>query len=308
MTMTRNDMVRQLEPGLNGLLGLNYAAIPEEHRSLFEVQNSDRAFEEETNVVGLGLAFVKPEGAPIQYDDMEESWTSRYQHETIALGFSITEEAVEDNLYEDYSRRATQELGRALAETKQIKAASVFNNGFNTNFKGGDGQPLFSASHPTKSGTQSNILTGDLSEASLEAAIIQIAKIKNERGIPVNARALSLHIPLESMFIAERILKSQLSPTLATAGATGITNTNEVNALRSMGYFQNGVYVHRRFTDNDAWFIKTDLKDGTKMFVRKGLTSKMEGDFETGNMRYKARERYSFGFSDWRQWFGSPGA
>lgn len=309
MPMTRSDMVKQLEPGLMSVLADNYARVPEEHKVLFEVLNSDRAFEYEVKTSSLGLAYTKPEGAAVQYDSMKELWTARYNHETIALAFAITEEAVEDNLYVDYASRATKELGRSLAETKQIKAANVFNNGFSSSFLGGDGVSLFSASHPTESGNQSNTAGGaDLAEATLESAVISIAKFRNERGILINARCESLHIPTDLMFTARRILKSELSITNATNSTTGVTNTNAVNALKTMGYFSNGISDHKRFTDTGAWFIKTDVTDGTKMFNRKSLASKMEGDFETGNMRFKARERYSFGWSDWRKWFGSSGA
>ncbi len=307
MPMSRSDMVRELEPGLHKVLGDNYARVPDEHAVLFEVLSSDRAFEEEVKTSSLGLAYTKPEGSAVQYDSMQELWTARYNHETIALAFAITEEAVEDNLYIDYSTRATKELGRSMAETKQIKAANVFNNGFNTAYSGGDGVPLFSASHPTPSGNQSNTAGTDLAEAALESAVIAIAKFRNERGILITARPLSLHIPTDLMFTAQRVLKSDLSITVATNSTTGVTNTNSINALRSMGYFPSGINTHRRFTDTGAWFIKTDVTDGTKMFNRKSLASKMEGDFETGNMRYKARERYSFGWSDWRQWYGSTG-
>jgi len=307
--MTRSDMVKQLEPGLMKVLSDNYTRVPEEHKVLFEVLNSDRAFEFEVKTSALGLAYTKPEGAAVQYDSMKELWTARYNHETIALAFAITEEAVEDNLYVDYASRATKELGRSLAETKQIKAANVFNNGFSTSYQGGDGQPLFSANHPTESGVQSNTAgSSDFAEAALESAVISIAKFRNERGILINTRCESLHIPTDLMFIARRVLKSELSITTAVNGSNGITNTNAVNALRTMGYFQNGLYDHKRFTDTGAWFIKTDVTDGTKMFNRKSLASKMEGDFETGNMRFKARERYSFGWSDWRKWYGSSGA
>jgi hypothetical protein len=307
MPMTRSDMVKQLEPGLHKVLGDSYARVPEEHKVLFEVLNSDRAFEYEVKTSSLGLAYTKPEGAAVQYDSMKELWTARYNHETIALAFAITEEAVEDNLYVDYASRATKELGRSMAETKQIKAANVFNNGFSSSYLGGDGVALFSTAHPTESGNQSNTTSSDLSEASLESAVIAISKFRNERGILINAMCESLHIPVDLMFTAQRILKSELQITTATNSTTGITNTNAVNALRSMGYFTSGVYQHRRFTDTGAWFIKTSVNDGTKMFNRKSLASKMEGDFETGNMRYKTRERYSFGWSDWRQWYGSAG-
>lgn len=308
MTMTRSDMVKQLEPGLMKVLADNYARVAEEHKVLFEVLNSDRAFEFEVKTSSLGLAYTKSEGAGVQYDSMKELWTARYNHETIALAFAITEEAVEDNLYVDYASRATKELGKSLAETKQIKAANVFNNGFSSSYLGGDGVALFSTAHPTESGNQSNAATSDLAEAALESAVIAVAKFRNERGILINAQCESLHIPTDLMFTARRILKSELQITTATNSTTGVTNTNAVNALKTMGYFQTGMYDHRRLTDTTAWFIKTDTTDGTKMFNRKALASKMEGDFETGNMRFKARERYSFGWSDWRQWYGSSGA
>lgn len=309
MAMTRSDMVKQLEPGLMDVLADNYSRVPEEHKLLFQVKNSTRAFEEETKTSSMGLAYTKPEGTAVQYDSMQELWTARYNHETVALAFAITEEAVEDNLYVDYATRATEELGKALAETKQIKAANVFNNGFNASYVGGDNVALFSASHPTPSGNQSNVAATDFSEAAVESAVIAVAKFRNERGILINARPVSVHVPTDLMFTAQRVLKSDLQTATVTQGATGITNTNSVNALRSMGLFQSGLHTHKRFTDTTAWFIKTDATtNGTKMFNRKSLASKMEGDFETGNMRYKARERYSFGWSDWRQWYGSSGA
>jgi hypothetical protein len=308
MAFNRSNEVKQLEPGLNKVLVDGYVRIPEEHKVLFEVLNSNRAFEEEVKTSTLGLAFTKPEGSAVQYDSMQELWTARYNHETIALAFAITEEAVEDNLYVNVANKAAKELGKSMAETKQIKAANVFNNGFNAAYTGGDGVPLFSASHPTPSGNQSNTVSADLSEAALESAVIAINKFRNERGILITADCQSLHIPTDLLFVAQRILKSDLQITTVTESTTGVTNTNAVNALRNMGYFQSGVNQHRRFTDTTAWFIKTSIGDGTKMFNRKGLTTKMEGDFETGNMRYKARERYSFGWSDWRQWYGSSGA
>lgn len=306
MTINRSNMAKQLVPGLHEVLGLAYNENVGEHKALFDIVNSDRAFEEEVQMSGLGPASVKSEGAAVQYDDMQELWTARYSHETIALAFAITEEAMEDNLYEDYASRSAQFLGRSLADTKETKAANVFNNGFNASYSGGDGQPLFSDSHPTVIGSFDNKVAVDLSETALQDACIAISKFTDERGILINAMPNSLHIPTELKFVAEKIMKSDLSTTTATVSG-GITNVNDVNALRSMGTFPKGVFVNHRFTDGNAWFIRTNVPHGTKMFVRSPLATKMEGDFETGNMRFKARERYVFGWSDPRQWYGSTG-
>lgn len=309
MIMTRGQFQKQLVPGLNTILGASYGDVLNEHTPLFEIENSNRAFEEEVLMSSLGTAPTKNEGQGVQFDDMQELWTSRYTMETVALGFGITEEAVEDNLYNTFTKIRTKALGRALANTKQIKAANVFNLGFSATRPGGDGVALFSASHPTlAAGNQTNTTTADMSESALESAIIAVNLTKDDRGVLIGAVPVSLHIPPHLKFTVFKILKSDLSTTNATAGATGITNQNNANALRGMGMFQNGAFVNHRFSDTNAWFIKTSVPNGTKMFVRKSLATATEGDFDTGNMRYKARERYTFGFSDWRQWWGSTGS
>jgi hypothetical protein len=309
MLINRGSISKQLIPGLNKVFGGSYGNIENEHAVLFDTEKSTRSFEEEVMFTGLGTAPEKYEGSGIAYDDMRETYTSTYVHITIALGFAITEEAVEDNQYAEVSRRKAKALGRSLATTKQIRAADIFNNGFSTSYVGGDGVPLFSASHPTLTGVQSNLPTApiDLSETALEAAVIDVADYLDERGILINAMCRSLHIPSALRFTAEKILNSALSTTVTTQGATGVTNVNDINAL-GKGYFQKGGYVNHRFTDNDAWFIRTNVEDGTKHFVRVGLQTGDEGDFDTGNYRYKARERYSFGWSDWRAWYGTAGA
>jgi len=302
MTINRSDIAKQLVPGLNAVFGSEYKSIDNEHTVLFDTESSDRAFEEQVLFSGLGAAPVKNEGAAVQYDDMTELWTARWTHETIALAFGITEEAMEDNLYDTYSKMQSKALGRSMATTKQTKASDVFNNGFNTAtaYKGGDGVPLFSASHPTRSaGLQSNTVSADLSETALENALISIGLMKDDRDILIGSQAVSLHIPPQLIFTATRILKSDLR--VGTAD-------NDTNALKEMGYFSKGYHVNHRFTDNNAWFIRTDVPYGTQMFTRVPLQTRMEGDFDTGNMRYKARERYSFGWSNWRNWHGSNGS
>lgn len=308
MTVQRSDIAKLLIPGLNKVFGDNYNNVDNEHTVLFDVENSDRSFEEEQKFVGMGSAAVKTEGAPIQYDDMEQFYTSRYTHETVALGFIVTEEAYEDDLYDVLAKRRAEFLGRSMANTKQVKAADIFNNGFNANFVGGDNVPLFSSAHPTLVGTtQSNTVATDLSETALETAAIDIGQYRDDRGILISAMGRTLHIPNALQFTAFKILKSDLSTTTAGAVATP-TNVNDVNALRSGGYFPGGVHINHRFTDTTAWFIRTDVPDGTRMFVRVPLQTADEGDFDTGNFKFKARERYSFGWSDWRQWYGSSGA
>ena len=307
MIMTRGQTPKQLVPGLNKILGGSYGEVVNEHLPLFEIENSVRAFEEEVLLSSLGTAPTKNEGEGVQFDEMQELWTARYTMETVALAYGITEEAVEDNLYDTFTKIRTKALGRAMATTKQIKAANVFNLGFSATRPGGDGVALFSASHPTLSaGNQGNIEASDISETALESAIIAINLIKDDRGVLIGATPVSLHIPPHLKFATHRILKSTLSTTLG--GATPFTNVNDTNAMRDMGLFQKGVYVNHRFADTDAWFIKTSVPNGTKMFVRKKLEAATEGDFDTGNMRFKARERYTFGFSDWRAWRGSSGA
>ena len=310
MAINRSNISKQLLPGLNAIFGIEYNSIEDEHAPLYETENSDRAFEEEVLMTAFGEAPVKAEGAAVEYDTAQESWTSRYTHETIALAFAVTEEAMEDNLYDTFAKIRARALARAMASTKQVKAANVFNNGFDANYAGGDGVALFSDSHPTVGGsTQDNNLTGaDLSEASLETAVITIQKLKDDRDILIGAMPRSLHVPPDLQFTAEKVLYSDLSTRTATHGSDGITNRNDVNAVRSMGVMPDGCFVNHRFTDTNAWFVKTDVPNGTKMFTRAPLATKMEPDFDTGNLRFKARERYSFGWSDWRNWVGNAGS
>lgn len=306
MAINRASISKELLPGLNAVFGLEYGEVDNEHAPLFATENSDRAFEEEVLFTGFGSAPVKGEGAAVTYDDAQESYTARYTHETVALGFAITEEAMEDNLYDTFAKLRAKALARAMANTKQVKAADVFNNGFSTSYVGGDGAALFSAAHPTiGAGNQSNLLSAaDLSEASLETALISISKIKDDRGILVGAQAESLHIPSDLVFTADQILNSTLSTTIVN----NATNVNDINSIRNQGLLPKGYFVNRRFTDTNAFFIKTDVPNGTKMFVRSPLQTKMEPDFDTGNLRFKARERYAFGWSDWRGFFGNAGA
>ena len=306
MAINRASIAKELLPGLNAVFGLEYGEVSDEHAPLYEVENSDRAFEEEVLFTGFGTAPVKGEGAAVSYDDAQESFTSRYTHETIALGFAVTEEAMEDNLYDTFAKLRAKGLARAMANTKQVKAADVFNNGFNSSFAGGDGQAFFSSAHPTiGDGTQSNLLAAsDLSEAALETALISVSETKDDRGILIGAQAESLHIPSDLAFTADQILNSPLSTTIANSA----TNVNDINSIRNQGLVPNGFFVNRRFTDTNGYFIKTDVPNGAKMFVRSPLQTKMEPDFDTGNLRFKARERYAFGFSDWRGFFGSQGA
>ena len=312
MAINRGNIAKQLLPGLNAVFGLEYGSIEDEHVPLFDTENSDRAFEEEVLFTGFGEAPTKSEGAGVQYDSATESFTSRYSHETVALAFAVTEEAMEDNLYDTFAKVRARGLARAMSTTKQVKAANVFNNGFSTSFPGGDGQPFFSNSHPVMSGTQDNLLAAsDLSEATLETALIAIQQTKDDRDILIGARARSLHIPPNLQFTAEKILNSTLSTQIGVNPGTatnGATNLNDVNAIRSMSMLPSGYFVNHRFTDTNAYFIKTDVPNGAKMFVRAPLATKMEPDFDTGNLRFKARERYSFGFSDWRSYYGSLGS
>ena len=312
MAINRGNIAKQLLPGLNAVFGLEYGSIEDEHVPLFEIENSDRAFEEEVLFTGFGEAPTKSEGAAVQYDSATESYTSRYSHDTVALAFAVTEEAMEDNLYDTFAKIRARGLARAMSTTKQVKAANVFNNGFSTSFPGGDGQPFFSNSHPVMSGTQDNLLAAsDLSEATLETALIAVQNTKDDRDILIGARARSLHIPPNLQFTAEKILNSTLSTQIGvnpTTAANGATNLNDVNAVRSMSMLPSGYFVNHRFTDTNAYFIKTDVPNGAKMFVRAPLATKMEPDFDTGNLRFKARERYSFGFSDWRSYYGSAGS
>ena len=301
MAISRAQLLKELLPGLNALFGLEYKTYGEEHKEIYETETSERSFEEETKLSGFSAAPVKAEGAAIAYDNAQEAWTARYNHETIALGFSITEEAVEDNLYDSLSKRYTKALARAMAYTKQVKAASVLNNGFSSSYPGGDGQALFSANHPLVSGgTNSNRLTAsDLNETSLEAAVIQIAGWTDERGLLIAAKPGKLIVPPALMFTAKRLLDTELR--VATAD-------NDINALKAMGSIPGGYTVNHYLTDTNAWFLTTDVPNGMKHFVRTPLANSMDGDFDTGNVRYKSRERYSFGWSDPLGMFGSPGA
>ena len=302
MAINRAQLVKELEPGLNALFGLEYDRYENEHTEIFDTENSERAFEEEVMLSGFGQAPVKGEGAAVTYDTAQETFTARYSHETVALAFSLTEEAIEDNLYDSLSSRYTKALARSMATTKQVKAANVLNNGFSTSFPGGDGKPLMTTDHPTLSGgDQSNepSTAADVNETSLENAMIDISQFVDERGIKINVQARKLIIPPQLQFVAERVLK--------TPGRVG-TSDNDINALSNMGMLPEGYVVNHYLTDTDAFFIKTDAPNGLKHFVRSPMSTGMEGDFETGNVRYKARERYSFGFSDWRGIYGSPGA
>jgi hypothetical protein len=313
MAINRASISKELLPGLNAIFGIEYGDVDNEHEPLYEIEKSDRAFEEEVLFTGFGTAPVKGEGAAVQYDDAQEGYTARYTAETVALAFAITEEAMEDNLYDTFAKLRARGLARAMANTKQVKAADVFNNGFSTSYLGGDGVALFSASHPTVGdGNQSNTLGAtDLSEASLETALITISKTKDDRGILIGAQAESLHIPSDLAFTADQILNSQMTTIIGvnpTTSTNGATNQNAINSVRNQGLVPGGFFVNRRFTDTNAWYIKTDVPNGTKMFVRAPLSTKMEPDFDTGNLRYKARERYSFGWSDWRGFYGASGS
>ena len=316
MAINRASIAKELLPGLNAVFGLEYGEVENQYKDLFEVENSDRAFEEEVLFTGFGTAPVKGEGASISYDNAQESYTARYVNETIALAFAITEEAMEDNLYDTFAKLRAKGLARSMANTKQVKAADIFNNGFNTavTYAGGDGQPLFSASHPTVGdGNQSNDLSdADLSFSSLEAAITTIQKIKDDRGILVGGAPMSVHVAADNWATANAVLNSAYRPASGESGAIGSAATNpagwnDVNSIQSMSMLPKGVYVNRRFTDTDAWFVRTNVPNGAKMFNRTPLQTKMEPDFDTGNLRFKARERYSFGWSDWRGYFGNSG-
>ena len=302
MAISRAQLLKELLPGLNALFGLEYARYGEEHKEIFETESSERSFEEETKLSGFSAAPVKNEGSAIAYDNAQEVFTARYNHETIALGFSLTEEAIEDNLYDSLSSRYTKALARAMAYTKQTKAAAILNNGFDTDYAGGDGQPLFSASHPLVSGgTNSNIPStpADLNETSLEAAVIQIAAWTDERGLLIAAKPRKLVVPPSLMFVATRLLETELRTSTAD---------NDINALKSNGSIPEGYTVNHFLTDTDAWFLTTDVPNGLKHFVRTPMQNSMDGDFDTGNVRYKARERYSFGWSDPLGMYGSEGA
>ena len=302
MAISRAQLLKELLPGLNALFGLEYARYGEEHKEVYETETSERSFEEETKLSGFSAAPVKNEGSAIAYDNAQEAWTARYNHETIALGFSLTEEAIEDNLYDSLSARYTKSLARAMAYTKQVKAAAVLNNGFTTGYNGGDGVPLFSASHPLVSGgVNSNIPStpSDLNETSLEAAVIQIAAWTDERGLLIAAKPKKLVVPPALQFVSTRLLETELR--------VG-TNDNDINAIKNNGSVSEGYCINHFLTDTNAWFLTTDVPNGMKHFVRTPLSNSMDGDFDTGNVRYKSRERYSFGWSDPLGMFGSAGA
>ena len=305
MAINRASINKELLPGLNAVFGLEYGEVNNEHQALYEIENSDRAFEEEVLFTGFGTAPTKGEGAAVSYDDAQESYTARYTAETVALAFAITEEAMEDNLYDTFAKLRAKGLARAMANTKQVKAANLFNNSFSDTI--GDGVAFFSDSHPTVAdGNQDNLLAAsDLAESTLETALTAIQKTKDDRGILIGASAVSLHIPVDYWAVADRVLSSPGNT--QTSAAAADPNTNAINAIRHMGMVPEGYHINRRFTDTDAWFVKTDVPNGTKMFIRSPLQTKMEPDFDTGNLRFKARERYSFGVSDWRGWYGSAG-
>lgn len=302
MAISRAQLFKELLPGLNALFGLEYKRYENEHTEIFEQENSDRSFEEDQKLSGFGAASVKKEGAAIAYDDAQEAWTSRYVHETIAMGFAVTEEAIEDNLYDSLSARYTKALARAMAYTKQVKAAAILNNGFNSNYLGGDGKELFATDHPLiNGGTNANepAVATDLNETALENAVIEISSWTDERGLLIAARPMKLIIPPSLQFVATRILESDLR--VATAD-------NDLNALKRNNAIPGGYTINNYLTDSDAWFLKTDIPNGLKHFVRAPLKTGMDTDFDTGNYRYKARERYSFGWSDPLGMYGSPGA
>ena len=302
MAISRAQLLKELLPGLNALFGLEYAKYGEEHKEIYETETSERSFEEETKLSGFAAAPVKNEGSAIAYDNAQEAWTARYTHETIAMGFSITEEAVEDNLYDSLSSRYTKALARGMAYTKQVKAAFVLNNGFAGGPTYGDGQVLFSTAHPLVSGgVNSNTpsTAADLNETSLENAVIQIAAWTDERGLLIAAKPKKLVIPPALQFVATRLLETELRVSTAD---------NDINALKNNGSISEGYCVNHYLTDTNAWFLTTDVPNGLKHFVRSPLSNSMDGDFDTGNVRYKARERYSFGVSDPLGIFGSPGA
>ena len=300
MAINRAQLAKELEPGLNALFGMEYSRYENEHAEIFDQETSDRAFEEEVMLMGFGEAAVKQEGAAVQFDTATESFTARYTHETVALAFSLTEEAVEDNLYDTLSARYTRSLARSMAYTKQVKATNILNNAFTT--AGGDGVSLVNTAHPTALGgnfSNKSATNADLNETSLEQAMIDIAGFIDERGLKIAMQGRKLILPVNIQFVADRILNSTLR--------VG-TSDNDINALRNMGMLPDGYVVNHYLNDTDAYFIKTDAPNGFKHFVRAPLTTGMEGDFDTGNMRYKARERYSFGFSDPRCVYGSQGS
>ena len=302
MAISRAQLLKELLPGLNALFGMEYKTYGEQHKEIYETESSERSFEEETKLSGFSAAPVKNEGSALAYDNAQEAWTARYNHETIALGFSLTEEAIEDNLYDSLSARYTKSLARAMAYTKQVKAAATLNNGFTAGYVGGDGVVLFSASHPLVSGgvnSNTPAVAADLNETSLENAVIQIAAWTDERGLLIAAKPKKLVVPPALQFVATRLLETKLR--------TGTTD-NDVNAIENNGSIPDGYTINNYLTDTNAWFLTTDVPNGLKHFVRTPLSNSMDGDFDTGNVRYKSRERYSFGWSDPLGMYGSPGA
>ena len=302
MAINRAQLAKELEPGLNALFGMEYNRYDNEHAEIFETETSDRAFEEEVMIVGFGNAPVKPEGEGVSFDNTNEGFTARYEHETVALAFALTEEAVEDNLYDRLGSRYTKALARSMANTKQIKAASILNNAFSSSFAGGDGQPLVSTAHPLSSGaTGANRAAtfADLNETSLEDHLIRISTQTDDRGLAIALQGQKLIVPPQLQFVADRLLNSP--------GRVG-TSDNDLNSINNQGMLPEGYVVNHYLNDPDAYFIKTDVPDGFKHFVRSPMATSLEGDFDTGNMRYKARERYSFGFSNWRCVDASQGA
>ena len=302
MAISRGQLVKELEPGLNALFGLEYNRYENQHAEIYTTESSDRAFEEEVMLSGFAQAQVKPEGSGVAFDNAQETYTARYQHETVALAFSITEEAIEDNLYDQLSSRYTKALARSMANTKQVKAVSPLINGLPSgSFTSGDGVTLFNTAHPTIAGNVKNTLStaADLNETSLEQSLIDIAALTDERGLKIAARGVKMIIPSELQFTAERLMKTQ--------GRVG-TADNDINAIASMGMIPQGYRINNFLTDTDAFYIITDVPNGMKYFERSPIKTAMEGDFDTGNVRYKARERYSFGVSDYRGIFASPGA
>ena len=302
MAISRAQLAKELEPGLNALFGMEYARYDQEDKEIYDTESSERAFEEEVMLAGFGSAPVKSEGSAVSFDDAQEAYTARYTHETIALAFSITEEAIEDNLYDRLASRYTKALARSMAHTKQVKAAATLNNAFDSTFAGGDGKELCATDHPLVTGNSlanEPSTAADLNETSLENALIDIAAFVDERGLKVSVRGLKLIVPPALQFVADRLLESTLRPGTAD---------NDVNATRNMGMLPQGYVVNHYLTDTDAFFIKTDAPRGFVHFERMGMSTKMEGDFDTGNVRFKARERYSYGYSDPRCVYGSPGA
>ena len=313
MTVVRGMLPKSLVPGVHEFVGMSYGETPEEHAPLYEMLKTNRAWEEEVMLSGMGGAPVKGEGQAVTFDDIQETYTSRYTMETVAIGFAVTKEAFDDDQYSNISRAKAQELGRSMADTKQVKAAATFNRGFNTSYLGGDGKPLFSATHPTSSGTDfDNAYAVDFSESALEDICVAVNLFTNDRGILISARPKSLHIPAQLEFTANKILKAEYSGT-STALIKNAAGSENVGGLLQQpnmvgARFPGGIHINRRFTDPDAWFVRTSISNGTKMFVREALGGSEEVDFLTDNALFKFRERYGFGWTDPRQWLGSEGA